>query len=104
MNEFKIPMEFNFYDIMMLSQMIAHARRYGDNQVSDWAGEFRDRMNEAANPDKGSAKRTLLELQPTIEGEAKEVLKAVGEQTAVMPEVRPETPKPSVIGKKPAAK
>ena len=31
---------------MMLSQMIAYARRYGDNQVSDYAAELRDRIAE----------------------------------------------------------
>lgn len=47
-NDFKVDLSFNFYDSMMLSAMIAHARRYGDNQLSDWANELRDRMNKAA--------------------------------------------------------
>lgn len=48
MDDFKLDMRFSFYDVMMLSAMIAHARRYGDNQLSDWAGELRERINKQA--------------------------------------------------------
>lgn len=43
----KIDFSLSPYDVSMFNAGIALMRRYGDNQIHDWAGDMRDRLNEA---------------------------------------------------------
>lgn len=96
MSDFEIDMKFNIYDVMMLSQMIAHARRYGDNQVSDWAGELRDRIAKKAgfqfpitdipNPLKDVSPETAARV-------AVDATQGIGAVAASMPAAKPPKPK-----------
>ncbi len=47
--EFQIQLDLSFYDVLMFAQAIAHARRYGDNQLSDWAADVRERLQKLAS-------------------------------------------------------
>lgn len=78
MQDFHIQLDLSFYDTMMMAQMIAHARRYGDNQLSDWASDLRARMDQLAG---GKPSAIKPEADPAITGEAVTIIeKSIDEE------------------------
>ncbi len=71
MEDFHIQLDLSFYDTMMMSQMIAHARRYGDNQLSDWAGDLRTRMDQLAG---GKPSAIKPETDPVLTEDAQAII------------------------------
>lgn len=88
--DFEIELKFNIYGVMMLSQMIAYARRYGDNQVADYAGELREQIVQLTGmpnviPDMPNPLKDVSpETAARVAVEATQVL----EQVADKPEVK----------------
>jgi C4-dicarboxylate-specific signal transduction histidine kinase len=96
--DFEIELKFNIYGVMMLSQMIAYARRYGDNQVSDYASELREQIMQLTGmpnviPDMPNPLKDVSpETAARVAVEATQVL----EQLADKPEAKPEVKAPAV--------
>lgn len=87
--DFELNLKLNFYDVLMFAQAIAHARRYGDNQLSDWAADVRERLQKLAGGQGtglGEAANYELDLtdvtDSSVTDQAKKIAKDVtGEQS-----------------------
>ncbi len=93
--DFKVNLSFNLYDVMMLAAMIAHARRYGDNQLSDWAGDLRDRIAKKSElpmteyENNSPVRDVSAETEAKVSAEATKLLELLPEKSEPVKESAP---------------